>query len=272
MWVGEATTHEDSRVYSLARVFTSLRLAVATLDKYYDQVWEDPNIPIYAPPKPHPRLFPYPTRFDEYRAEADGGPKCTEFEYIDAFGADPTNVAFLAKVKSSDRKLVVKFVDRYGLEAHQLLADAEMAPRLLYCGLLDGKSDARTAGGHTQGSTKLRGLHVGPIRMVVMEFVEGKTAEEMFPLPDDAREKTEKAIRKLYDAQLVFGDLRGPNVMFSGDNVLLIDFDWAGKVNEARYPRNLSTRVNWPRKAEELEMQPILMSHDRFMLDQLFPE
>ena len=50
MWIGEATTHEDSRVYSLARVFTSLRFAVATLDKYYGQVWEDPNIPIYAPP------------------------------------------------------------------------------------------------------------------------------------------------------------------------------------------------------------------------------
>ena len=60
--------------------------------------------------------------------------------------------------------------------------------------------------------------------------------------------------------------------MFSGDNVFLIDFDWAGKAGEARYPRNLSSGVTWPGKAEELEMQPILKGHDLFMLDQLFPK
>ena len=53
--------------------------------------------------------------------------------------------------------------------------------------------------------------------------------------------------------------------MSSGDKVFPVDFYWAGRVNEARYPRNLSTRVKWPGKAAELEMQPILMDHDRFM-------
>ena len=60
--------------------------------------------------------------------------------------------------------------------------------------------------------------------------------------------------------------------MFSGGEVLLIDFDWAGKVNEARYPRNLSRSVRWPGEVEELEMKPILMDHDLFMPDQPFPE
>ena len=147
MWVGEASTQEDTRLYQLARIFTSLCRALVALDKYYDQIWNDNSIPALEPDKPHPRLFPYPTKFQEYRAEvdaksktadagsttADAESRTTEFEYIDAFRADPTNVTFLAKVKPSDSdwKLVVKFVDRYGVEAHELLANAEMAPKLL---------------------------------------------------------------------------------------------------------------------------------------------
>ena len=271
-WIGEASVHEDVRAISIARVFTSLRLAVTALDKYYGQVWEDPYTPIYAPPRPHPRLFPYPTKFDKFPTSANTGSECTEFEYIDAFSADPTNVTFLARVKSSNQKLVVKFVDRYGVEAHQLLADEGMAPRLLYCGLLDGKNDVRTAGTPSQGGVESSGLYVGPMRMVVMEFIEGKTAEKMFPMPSDAREKTRKVIEKLHGAQFVLGDLQASNVVFSGNEVFLIHFDWAGRVGKARYPLRLSRAVKWPATAKELELKPILMEHDRFMLDQLFSE
>ena len=99
--------------------------------------------------------------------------------------------------------------------------------------------------------------------MVVMEHIEGDTAEKAFALPKGVREKT---------AQLVFGDLRGPNVMLSGDKVFLIEIDWAGKVNEVQYPLNLSRSVKWAKEAEELEMKYIFMHHDLFMLGQLFPK
>jgi len=266
-----ATTHQQARLDHLARVFGSLRLAVAALDEYYGQVSRDSDIPALALNKPHPRFFPHPTRFKEYRAEADAEPEWTEFEYIDIPRADPTNVTFVAKVKSLDRKLVIKFVEQYGVEAHQLLADAGMAPRLLYCGLLDGECDVRSAGSRTRVNTT-GGLYACPVDMVVMEYIEGNTVGEASVLQKDVREKTEKAIQKLHDAQLVFGDLRAVNVMISGDKVFLIDFDWAGKVNEARYPLNLSRSVRWPKEAKELEMEYILMDHDRFMLDQLFPK
>jgi len=266
------TTHQQARVDHLARVFGSLRLAVAALDEYYGQVWEDPNIPSLVFNEPHPRFFPHPTRFKEYRAEADVEPKWIEFEYIDIPRADHTNITFIGKVKSSDRKLVIKFVEQYGVEAHQLLADAGMAPRLLYCGLLDGECDVRNAGSRTRVNTTTGGLHACPVDMVVMEYIEGDAVDEAPVLPKDIREKTKKAIQKLHDGQFVFGDLRGPNVIVSGDEIFLIDFDWAGKVNEARYPLNLSRSVKWPKEAKELEMEYILVDHDRFMLDQLFPE
>jgi len=270
-------------MYRLARVFESLRLAVTTLDQYYDQILQAPDIPVLGPALAsnqfHPRFFPYPTKFQEYRTEPgpkseaadDVTPEYTEFEYIKPFSGVPANVTFLIKVKSSGRKLVIKFVDRYGVDAHQLLANAGMAPRLLYCGLLDGRNDVRTAGSHAGGRTKGGGLYVGPTRMVVMDYIEGKTTAESASWPG-VREKVEEVIQKLHEAQLVFGDLRGPNIIFSEGKVFLIDFNWAGKVNEARYPRNLSESVRWPREVEELEMKPILMEHDQFMLDQLFPK
>jgi len=110
-WVGVSTTHQQARVDHLARVFGSLRLAFAALDKYYDRVSGDPDVPTLVPDEPHPRFFPHPNRFKEYRAEADAEPEWTEFEYIDIPRADPTNLTFVAEVKSSDRKLVIKFVE-----------------------------------------------------------------------------------------------------------------------------------------------------------------
>jgi hypothetical protein len=101
-----------------------------------------------------------------------------------------------------------------------------------------------------QGGIKLCGLHIDPMGTVVMELTEGETADKV--LLSDVCEKTEKVTQKLHDSQPVFGDLRAPNAMFQGD------FDWTGKVKEARYPRNRSTRV---------ERQPILADHDRFMLN-----
>ena len=266
-------------MFHLTRVFASLRLAVDALDRYCHEVLQTLDIPALgsalASVSPHPRFFPYPTRFQEYHTEpgskSGASDEYTEFEYIRPFHGAPTNTTFLAKVKSSDQNLVIKFVDRYGVDAHQLLADAGMAPRLLYCGLLDGRDDARDAGSHAKGRTRGGGLYVGPTRMVVMDYIEGEAAAESGSWPG-AREKVEQAVQKLHAAQLVFGDLRGPNIIFSEDKVYLIDFDWAGKVNEARYPRNLSGSVRWPGKAEELEMAPILMEHDLFMLEQLFPK
>ena len=77
--------------------------------------------------------------------------------------------------------------------------------------------------------------------MVVMEYIEGNTEESAWP--GDAREKLEslRVVQKLHPAQFVFGDLQASNSLFVGDDPLLIDFDWVGKLNEVRYPRNLSS-------------------------------
>ena len=267
-WVGEATPHEEGRLRLLARVFYAFRLAIADLDSYYEQVSKDQSIPPLVVDKPHPRFFPYPTRFIEY-SPAPNEPQLIDFEYIDVPRIGPTNVSFIVKVKSSDRKLVIKFVERYGLEAHDLLASKGMAPRLLYCGPLDGQADVRSVGNRIQDTTEPGGLYDGTIRMVAMEYIKGSTMDKALLPPGDTPAQIEQALKALHDQQLVFGDLRAPNIMISGSYVYLIDFDWAGKVNEACYPLHLSEKVVWPRDPPELELKPILMEHDLFMLEQL---
>jgi endonuclease YncB( thermonuclease family) len=63
-------------------------------------------------------------------------------------------------VKTPAQDIIVKFVDRYGQKAHQILADEGLAPKLLYCG-----SPHLNTGEPPYQS----------ISMVVMEYVDGDT-------------------------------------------------------------------------------------------------
>lgn len=53
-------------------------------------------------------------------------------------------------------------------------------------------------------------------------------------------EALRRAIQKLHADDLVFGDLREPNVLVSGQSVMLVDFDWCGKAGEARHPSDVN--------------------------------
>ena len=272
LYLREATPFDETQKYHVAKIFTSLRRARDTLDQYYERI-SDQIIISPTPTTPRDPLelrrrcfFPHATEFKEYQAGMDAESQLTEFEYTDVPDARSTNVTFFAQVKSSKRKLVIKFVDRYGVEAHELLANAGMAPQLLYCGTLDGKSDVRNDRNRVRDRL-INGLYLGPMRMVVMDRVE---ADKQDAWPENAREQTEEAVEKLHSAGFVFGDLRLPNVLFSKGKVFLIDFDWAGKSGEARYPHSLSRSVDWPADPESLELKIIEPDHDLFMLRQCF--
>ena len=272
MWIGVATPQEEGRLYRLARVFYALRLAIAALDDYYDQISKDEQIPKLVDNEPHPRLFPYPTEFEEYTPNSSETAQSSpiRFKYINFPSTADTNVTFIAKVESQNRELVVKFVERYGVEAHDLLASKGMAPRLLYCGHPDGKHDVRSDESRAQGSIKTGGLYVGPIQMVIMEYIKGTTLDARKNPPKDTHAEIQLAIGILHESGFVFGDLRAPNIMISEDKPYLIDFDWSGREGEVRYPLHLSKNVDWPEEPLQLELKLILKDHDLIMLDKLF--
>ena len=144
--------------------------------------------------------------------------------------------------------------------AHRTLAEYDLAPTLFYCGspCLDKEPLYHN------------------LSMVVMDYIDGDTRasakkgkfldEKRMPF---VRSKVRHAIEVLHNRNLVFGDLRSPNVMITKTNqVKLIDFNWAGEEGQARYPSLISSDIRWVAGVEALGV--IKMEHDKEMLDRLF--
>ncbi|KAH8091693.1 hypothetical protein BXZ70DRAFT_1011097 [Cristinia sonorae] len=253
LWLGEATPYEDTHVYNVARVFNALRRCLDELEAYYRGLTLPPTS------SPTPASFPYPTVYTHDDAEV-------RFKYVQRLQDSASSIIFLAETEDEASKLVVKFVDRYGADAHRLLANAGYAPALHYFGSLDGRTPA------TAPDVMKSGLYIGPVRMVVMEYVEGTTLHDAVhdreDIPANVRQETTRALSILHNAGFVYGDLRSPNVMLSKSGLKLIDFDWAGKEGVATYPRRLSKDIPWAKGVADFA--PMRKAHDLEMLDKVF--
>ncbi|KAF9642685.1 hypothetical protein BDM02DRAFT_3105347 [Thelephora ganbajun] len=259
-WLGMGRVFEDNHLYRIAQVFDSLREALRELDEFHDDL--DKQDLKLVDGKPHPRFYPYCTTFTDYTSKAT-----KEFEYLRPLTLSNKS-PFLVRFKSSGKMAVVKFVARYGAEAHQILAEAGMAPRLLFCGSIDGRDDVRNTSGE---STKdVFGLRLGPPRMVVMEYIDGTHGEvlEAGDRPKDTHAQIKAMVDKLHGSDYVFGDLRPPNIVFSGGKPYLVDFDWAGKYGETFYPTELGEGITEHCEGKDLEI--IEKDHDLALLDHYF--
>ena len=210
---GLDTPFAEARCRQMARTMYALRRNIERLEKYYEALELHPDAHKYS----HPTFFPSITTF------LDKTGNSTLFKYIRPLEDQPGCVAFQVKtIGSSPIDVVVKFVERYGEEAHQLLAEEHLVPQLLYCGRVGVHDDDPT---------------FGELRMVVMEYVDGETLHEVKRVPPSAKAEVARALQILHDQDCIFGDLRRQNVMITrNEQVKLIDFDWAGKENETRYP------------------------------------
>ena len=93
--------------------------------------------------------------------------------------------------------VVIKFVECYGEEAHQLPAEEHLAPHRLYCGRMGIRDDDPT---------------FGELRMVVMEYVDGETLHKVKRVPPSAKGKVAHALQILHDRDCIFVDLRRQDV------------------------------------------------------------
>jgi hypothetical protein len=131
-------------------------------------------------------------------------------------------------------EVVVKFTAQYHPETHRRLADKGFAPVLHAC--------VPVCGG---------------LFMVVMDRVHGKLAWDLVQrrelIPYEAYEDIRDAIKVLHSDNLVFGDLRTPNIMVvpSGPGTdarcrgMLLDFDWVADHGIGRYPASLDDTLGW---------------------------
>ena len=158
-----------------------------------------------------------------------------------------TNVWNATDTRSPESSaVIVKFVKEYGLEVHNSLASAGMAPSVRYTEELPGGWTA-----------------------IVMDKVEGKRLCDQ-PLCEGDKgsffEFKGKILDHLKKKSFVHGDLRAQNIICSQQSFFVVDFDWAGRINTAKYPIDINLCLTcWPEDVKPGAL--IIHQHDEHQLN-----
>jgi len=125
---------------------------------------------------------------------------------------------FIAETLDSDKKqILVKFTRRYAIDLHEFCARREQAPNVL--------GFKQIPGGWS---------------VVAMDYMSSALHPSHSPklphLCDQWAADLKHLVQAFHEMDLVHEDLREPNILCVGEKVMLIDFDWGGRVGEACYP------------------------------------
>ncbi|CUA72675.1 hypothetical protein RSOLAG22IIIB_04996 [Rhizoctonia solani] len=249
VWLGKHP-QQDHHLMRVTRLFLALERAISFLHGYYS-----PLI------KPGVKLSIERRRDSPYIRSVMTSTGKVDLTYTGRVGDSGAIRPVFEAMTEDGRPVVVKFAQFYNFKAHQLLAAQSLAPQLL-------SVEAEQVG--------------GGLVMVVMEL-SGKSLDNYLGstglgLELSARaqvcEDVKAALDLLHANDLVFGDLRPPNVLVvEKDGSLhgqLIDFEWCGIEGKARYPAgmNESQSIGWAPDAKK--RQPLRKQHDDYMFNKLF--
>ncbi|OCB85161.1 hypothetical protein A7U60_g7787 [Sanghuangporus baumii] len=127
-----------------------------------------------------------------------------------------SRLLFMAETNDG-REIIVKFSRQYSIDLHRFCAVRHHAPKLL-------------------GHKKLPGGWFA----VAMDLIAPVEYLAKAEITQEKRDSLKSIMRDLVDSfhaeGLVHGDLRGPNILYNGETVILVDFDWGGKDGEVSYP------------------------------------
>jgi len=221
---------------SLARHFGAFKKAIQSLRQCYEALKNPALIEDLVPEFPDPRTY--------HSLETDSTVK---FKYHGQM--DEQKLLFVGETENGE-KVCIKFVHRYSRAAHEKCATMGIAP-------------------------KLRGFEAigAGWTMVIMDDLskEYKPFDDK-SLPADTRKNMEAGLNELHQAHYVHGDIRDVNIMVRRDGepgFMLVDFDWAGIIGEARYPANVN-KVDFWRPSDVSDGMPIRSEHDMMMLERMF--
>ncbi|KAI0255340.1 hypothetical protein BJV78DRAFT_1350597 [Lactifluus subvellereus] len=228
-----------------ARHLGAFKKAIRALERYYRS--ELAVSQASHQPSSHGRIFPYQTDFTSL---ADL--KTHHIEYVSQL--IPDKLLFSGKL-SDDRDVCIKFTRHYSPEAHSFCSLAGYAPELL-------------------GFQPIAGGWV----MVVMDLI-GFNYVEFHKSSRAGNPATFETLRdilsRLHEAGFVHGDIRDTNIMVdesSGGCPMLVDFDWAGKIGDVRYPMNVYRGPGLWRPDGACDGELITVDHDIQMLERLHVE
>ncbi|KAH9007210.1 hypothetical protein EDB86DRAFT_3069881 [Lactarius hatsudake] len=174
-----------------------------------------------------PPILPHADRWFPYVSELPRYPTSTEnteneklrFRILRHLAPEPPNhQLYIAKTLCDPEKtIVVKFTRRYSIELHAFCANREHAPSILGFG--------QVPGGWFVVAMDYISEAVYPSHSTDLDRLRDKWVHDLTTL-----------VRSFHDQGLVHGDLRQPNMICRGERIMLIDFDWGGRLGVASYP------------------------------------
>ncbi|KAI6146435.1 hypothetical protein BKA82DRAFT_4160336, partial [Pisolithus tinctorius] len=219
----------------VARHLKAFKNAVVTLKGYYQRLSLNNN----PSGSHHLQLFPYPTSFKPLGSNADA---TKEFKYTSQY---PNKLIFFGTL--AGQRICIKFARHYSMEVHRFSASRGRAPAL-------------------RGFDALHGGWY----MVVMDSLDGyKDLCDVHP-PPLVFERIRTHLDELHQHGYVHGDVRSMNIMVLESDMtefMFVDFDWAGKIGEVRYPLNVNREI-W-RPSGVFDGALIEAEHDLAMLEQI---
>ena len=230
---------------SLARHLAALKRALKSLEKYYTKLDQGSLQPTDIPQP----SFPYPTSFHGLQ---DNIVSSLTYERNLA----GRRLVFKGSIDEEKKPICIKFVRRYGVEVHRWYAGRGMAPELF-------------------GFQRLPGGWY----LVVMEFLEKpwellweRKRYVTFSPSEALKDQLRDTIIEMHQNHIVHGDIRDTNVMVdtASNQFRLLDFDWAGKVEEVKYPKFVNTQPELRRPKDVEDGKVILPDHDVAMVDNIF--
>ncbi|KAL4065048.1 hypothetical protein J3A83DRAFT_4263978 [Scleroderma citrinum] len=229
------TTDTVMRI-NVARHLGAFKKAVATLEEYYQNLGVGPAIdPVQS------QLFPH---FNSFTSLQDNSMQ--ELKYINQPLKD--NLVFFAAL-CNQQLVCIKFARRYSKDAHEICASLGHAPAL-------------------HGFEKIPGGWY----MIVMDKLPNEYDMLCGPTPpisliNDIRKN---ALAPLHEQGYVHGDIRDTNIMVPKSDktkFMLVDFEWAGKNGEVRYPMNVNKGPTLWRPDGAVDGALIRPEHDIDMLN-----
>jgi hypothetical protein len=233
--VGDLTPLDEGQ-RKVAQLIRALRKGLDVLKMFYQTL---------TPSRGHPSA-PSQPQFQSYVDSQTG--QRHDLSYIERLVPEyPEKTIFRAKSVhpgGTTAEVVVKFTRRYGMDGHIKLAEQSLAPALRFCQLVPA---------------------VGMI-VVVMDYVSSDPTQQG-NLQEMWKGGLKKGVELLHRHNLVFGDLRLPNLLMYKGAIMFIDFDWCGEDGVARYPGDICEDHNWHPDVGRNEIMK--KAHDIYLLEQL---